>query len=321
MSDTSISADQIVVAAVYAAALAHIGVLMAVWCLSLMVLFWVAGFDVIYALQDLEFDRGAGLHSIPAWLGVKGAVWTSRGLHAVAFFMLVVAWLMDGRLGWLFGAGVGIVGALLVSEHIVLGPSAGAEGIMGNPRDYALPGNQDPAMPWPSSLVLLSAIAAATTRMRLTACAVIAPLRHPLLLARELGTLDLLSEGRLVVQPTVSWHRDEYDALGVPFSKRGTILDEHLAAWAGLWRDTPASFAGEHYAYDEVYFEPKAWRPDGPRLWLGGESVHPRLLRRIVRYAHAHPTTPVDRLFLGSVDRLRIARSRGRLSLSWGTTF
>ncbi len=180
--------------------------------------------------------------------------------------------------------------AVMVSEHIVLGPSAGAEGIMGNPRDYAMPGNQDPAMPWPSSLVLLSAIAAATTSMRLTACAVIAPLRHPLLLARELGTLDLLSEGRLVVQPTVSWHRDEYDALGVPFSKRGGILDEHLAAWEGLWRDTPASFAGEHYAYDEVYFEPKAWRSDGPRLWLGGESVHPRLLRRIVRYAHGfHP--------------------------------
>ncbi len=104
--------------------------------------------------------------------------------------------------------------AVMVSEHIVLGPSAGASGIMGNPRDYALPGNQDPAMPWPSSLVLLSAIAAATTRLRLAACAVIAPLRHPLLLARELGTLDLLSEGRLVVQPTVSWHRDEYEALG-----------------------------------------------------------------------------------------------------------
>ena len=51
-------------------------------------------------------------------------------------------------------------------------------------------------MPWPSSLVLLSAIAAATTRLRLAACAVIAPLRHPLFLARELGTLDLLSEGR-----------------------------------------------------------------------------------------------------------------------------
>ena len=145
-------------------------------------------------------------------------------------------------------------------------------------------------MPWPSSLVLLSAIAAVTTRLRLAACAVIAPLRHPLLLARELGTLDLLSEGRLVVQPTVSWHRDEYEALGVPFTRRGALLDEHLAAWEGLWRDTPSSFSGEHYSFTDVYLEPKAWRPDGPRLWLGGESVHPKLLRRIVRYAHGfHP--------------------------------
>ncbi len=180
--------------------------------------------------------------------------------------------------------------AVMVSEHIVLGPSAGELGVMGNPRDYAMPGNQDPAMPWPSSLVLLSAIAAATTRIRLAACAVIAPLRHPLLLARELGTLDLLAEGRLVVQPTVSWHRHEYDALGVAFDKRGAMLDEHLAAWEGLWRDTPASFAGRHYAYEDVYLEPKAWHPDGPRLWLGGESVHARLLRRIVRYGHGfHP--------------------------------
>jgi alkanesulfonate monooxygenase SsuD/methylene tetrahydromethanopterin reductase-like flavin-dependent oxidoreductase (luciferase family) len=153
-----------------------------------------------------------------------------------------------------------------------------------------MPGNQDPAMPWPSSLVLLPAISAATTRLRLAACAVIAPLRHPLLLARELGTLDLLSEGRLVVQPTVSWHRDEYEALGVPFERRGALLDEHLAAWEAVWAGSPASFHGEHYAFDDVYLEPKAWRPDGPRLWLGGQSVHPRLLRRIVRYAHGfHP--------------------------------
>jgi alkanesulfonate monooxygenase SsuD/methylene tetrahydromethanopterin reductase-like flavin-dependent oxidoreductase (luciferase family) len=161
---------------------------------------------------------------------------------------------------------------------------------MGNPRDYAMPGNQDPRTPWPSSLVLLSGIAAATTRIRLAACAVIAPLRHPLLLARELGTLDLLSEGRLIVQPTVSWHRDEYDALGVPFERRGALLDEHLEAWSALWAGSPASFHGEHYAFEDVFLEPKAWRPDGPRLWLGGESVHPRLLRRIVRYAHGfHP--------------------------------
>ena len=180
--------------------------------------------------------------------------------------------------------------AVMVSEHIALGPSAGAGGVMGNLRDYAMPGNQDPAMPWPSSLVLLSAVAAVTTRLRLAACAVIAPLRHPLLLARELGTLDILSEGRLVVQPTVSWHRDEYEALGVPFQQRGVLLDEHLAAWAAVWAASPASFHGEHYSFDDVYLEPKAWRPDGPRIWLGGQSVHPRLLKRIVRYANGfHP--------------------------------
>ena len=180
--------------------------------------------------------------------------------------------------------------AVMVSEHVVLGPSAGADGIMGNPREYAMPGNQDPAMPWPSSLVLLSAIAAATTRLRVAACAVIAPLRHPLLLARELGTLDILSEGRLVVQPTVSWHRDEYEALGVSFERRGALLDEHLGAWGAVWAGSPASFHGEHYRFDDVYLEPKAWRTEGPTIWLGGQSVHPKLLRRIVRYASGfHP--------------------------------
>ena len=80
--------------------------------------------------------------------------------------------------------------AVMISEHIVLGRSAGANGVMVNPREYALPGNQDPSTPWPSSLVLLSAIAAVTTQLRLVAGAIIAPLRHPLILARELGTLD-----------------------------------------------------------------------------------------------------------------------------------
>lgn len=185
---------------------------------------------------------------------------------------------------------------VMVSEHVVLGPSSGSNGAMENPREYAVPGNQDPATPWPSSLVLLSAIAAVTTRIRLGAIALIAPLRHPLVLAKELGSLDLLSEGRLVVQPTVSWHRDEYDALGVPFERRGRLLDEHLAAWEVLWRDSPSSFAGESYAFEDVWLEPKAWRPDGPRLWFGGESVHPRLLRRLVRHGHGfHPLgTPSD---------------------------
>ncbi len=176
--------------------------------------------------------------------------------------------------------------SVMVSEHIVLGRSAAAKGVMLNPREYALPGNQDPATPWPSSLVLLSAIAAVTQRVRLVASAIIAPLRHPLLLARELGSLDLVSGGRLVVQPTVSWLEEEYAALGVPFHQRGDLLDEHLQAWAVLWRETPATYLGRHYSFRDVYFEPKAFRPDGPALWLGGAGLHRRMLDRLVRYGH-----------------------------------
>ncbi|WP_416966724.1 TIGR03619 family F420-dependent LLM class oxidoreductase [Streptomyces sp. 4F14] len=177
--------------------------------------------------------------------------------------------------------------SVMVSEHIVLGPDAGANGVMGNPRDYALPGNQDPYTPWPGSLLLLGAIAAVTERLRLAASAVIAPLRHPLLLARELGTLDLLSEGRLTVLPNVSWSRDEYDALGVPFARRGRLLDEHLEIWAALWGPSPVTYLGEHYRFEDVYFEPKAYRADGPRLCFGGAGMHDAMVRRIVRYGHA----------------------------------
>jgi probable F420-dependent oxidoreductase len=175
---------------------------------------------------------------------------------------------------------------VMVSEHVVLGLGADAEGLPENPRDYALPGNQDPATPWPSSLLLLAAIASVTSRLRLIASAVIPPLRHPLLIAKELATLDLLSQGRLVVQPTVSWHRAEYEALGVPFETRGERLDEHLAAWSLLWGDSPATFDGRNYRFEDVWLEPKPFRPEGPRLWFGGQRLHDRLLRRLVAYGH-----------------------------------
>jgi alkanesulfonate monooxygenase SsuD/methylene tetrahydromethanopterin reductase-like flavin-dependent oxidoreductase (luciferase family) len=161
---------------------------------------------------------------------------------------------------------------------------------MGNPRAYAMPGNQSPYTQWPNSLALLSAVAAVTSRIRLVAGAVLAPLRHPLLLAREFGTLDLLSEGRLVLQPSVSWSRCEYEALGVDFARRGRILDEQLAVLAAAWGPSPLAFAGEFYRFADVYLEPKAYRPDGPRLWFGGQRMHGPLLRRLVQYGHGfHP--------------------------------
>jgi probable F420-dependent oxidoreductase len=182
------------------------------------------------------------------------------------------------------------IDAVMLSEHIVLGAAAGASGRPYNPKDYAAPGNQDPATPWPDSIVLMSAIAAVTERLRIAGAAIIAPLRHPLLLAHQLAALDLLSEGRLVIQPTVSWHEEEYAALGVPFDARGALLDEHLAAWMTVWRQSPASFSGRHYRFEDVWLEPKPYRPEGPRLWFGGMKMSRPLLRRLVAYGHGfHP--------------------------------
>lgn len=211
---------------------------------------------------------------------------------------------------------------VMVSDHVLLGPSAGSEGRMANPRDYAMPGNQDPFTPWPSNIVLLSAIAAATTRIRLGAIALIAPLRHPLVLAHDLATLDLLSEGRLVIQPTVSWHKDEYDALGVPFTRRGRILDEHLEIWSKVFARSPVSHHGEFFSFEDVYLEPKPWTPEGPSMWFGGESVHGKVLERLVRYGSGFH--PLGRVMPDDVEALRAGlaaagRSMDELELVGGT--
>ena len=195
--------------------------------------------------------------------------------------------------------------AAMVSEHVVLGPGSEANGVPENPRDYALPGNQDPSTPWPDALTLLSAVASATTTLRLVASSIIAPLRHPVLLAKQLATLDLLSEGRLVVQPTVSWHRPEYEALGVPFERRGELLDDHLAAWRVLWRDSPASFDGRYYRFSDVSLEPKPFRPEGPTLWFGGQTMHERLLRRLVEFGSGF--NPLGEPSQEDLERLRSA--------------
>ncbi len=92
----------------------------ALWLIAGMVVLWVAGFDVAYALQDIEFDRETGLKSVPARIGGAGALWVSRGMHAVVFGLLVAAAVFEPRFGWLFGAGVAVVGGLLLVEHAVL---------------------------------------------------------------------------------------------------------------------------------------------------------------------------------------------------------
>ena len=89
----------------------------ALWLLAGMVMCWVAGFDIIYALQDLETDIKQGLHSIPRRFGISGGMWISRGLHLIASACLVAAWWIDPRLDLLFALGCSMVIALLIYEH------------------------------------------------------------------------------------------------------------------------------------------------------------------------------------------------------------
>ncbi|MCB9838395.1 MAG: 4-hydroxybenzoate octaprenyltransferase [Phycisphaeraceae bacterium] len=103
--------------AVNPAALAHTP---AIWLVAAMVCCWVAGFDVLYALQDLDFDRSAKLHSIPAALGANGAAWTSRVLHAIAVALLVAALLNEPRFGAIFASAVALVVILIITEHAII---------------------------------------------------------------------------------------------------------------------------------------------------------------------------------------------------------
>lgn len=94
------------------------------WLLAGMVFCWVAGFDVIYALQDVGVDRELGLLSMPATLGVESALWISRGLHLSCLVCLVAAWWNSPLLGGLFVGAVALTAALLVVEHALVWRSA-----------------------------------------------------------------------------------------------------------------------------------------------------------------------------------------------------
>ena len=90
--------------------------------LSLFVLIWTAGFDVLYACQDFEYDRKHGLRSIPARFGIKNALWIARLFHSQAFIVLLLLWLVTG-MAWPALVGVIAVGALFVYQHTLVKPS------------------------------------------------------------------------------------------------------------------------------------------------------------------------------------------------------
>ena len=136
-----------------------------------------------------------------------------------------------------------------------------------------------PDAPWFEPLIMLAAFATATSRIRLATGILIAPLRPAALLAKQAATLDVLSRGRLDLGVGTGWQREEYDAEGVDFSRRGQLLSDTLAACKALWRDLPADLDTPTLSFHDVYCEPKPLQPGGVPLWIGG-TLHARNLDR-----------------------------------------
>lgn len=134
----------------------------------------------------------------------------------------------------------------------------------------------------PDPLVWLSFAAAATTTIRLGTGILIVPQRNPVVTAKAVATLDHLSGGRVDLGVGVGWLREEFEALGVPFERRGKRLDEYVEAMRALWTQDRAEYHGEFVDFDEVFSWPKPVQKPHPPIHVGGAA--PWGIRRALRY-------------------------------------
>ncbi len=149
------------------------------------------------------------------------------------------------------------------------------------------PYRQDGGLPVPSSVMLydpwalLSAVATATTTIRLGTCVYVLPLRHPLITARAVGTLDVMSGGRAILGAGLGWMKEEFDAVGIDFASRGKRCDEIVPVLRSLWSDELTEADGEYVRFPPAHFYPKPPQGAGLPIVFGGESK--AALRRAAR--------------------------------------
>jgi probable F420-dependent oxidoreductase len=175
-----------------------------------------------------------------------------------------------------------------------------------------------------SPLTVLAHVAARTHQIRLGTSILVLPLRHPVLVAKELATLDLLAGGRLVLGIGTGWDAQEFEACGVPLAERGSRTDEALQLIRRLLTEEAVTFAGRHYRAREVTIDPRP--PRFPEVWIGGGSKmadpeaadRPALARsvlaRIRREADVWVARPTEQaLILSDIEQVRAAcRDRER---------
>lgn len=154
----------------------------------------------------------------------------------------------------------------------------------------------EPETPIPDPLIWLAFAAAAAPTMRLGTCILIVPQRNPLILAKELATLDQLSGGRVELGLGVGWMQEEFDALGIPWERRGARNDEYIEAMRALWAGPHAEYHGDFVNFEPATCSPRPVNGDIPVI-VGGDSE--AAVRRAARIA--------DGYFPGEGDADRLA--------------
>ena len=169
--------------------------------------------------------------------------------------------------------------------------------------DGQMPGEAE--TPIPDPLIWLAYVAAAAPSLRLGTCILILPQRNPLVLAKELATLDHLSNGRVELGIGVGWLEEEFKALGVPWARRGARTDEYIAALRALWAGPEAEFHGEFVDFDKATCSPRPTNGSIPII-VGGDT--PAAVRRAARHASGY--------FPGSTDPERLAELIAELGIA-----
>ncbi len=159
-------------------------------------------------------------------------------------------------------------------------------------------------------LNVLSFLAGQTQKIRLVTSVMIVPHRNPLVAAKALTTIDVLSQGRLVVGIGAGWMREEFEALGIPpFEERGAVTDEYLQAIKELWTSDDPTFNGKYCSFSNITFLPKPVQQPHPPIWVGGESR--RAMRRAARFCNGwYPIDSNPQFPLGTPDLLAAGMKR-----------
>lgn len=178
------------------------------------------------------------------------------------------------------------VDRVVVSDHVAFGENLDA---YADPSVGGTVGGKQPTGPdgyWLDPVSVLTWAAGFTERVRLGTSILIAPLRRPVVLAKELATLDVLSGGRVDLGVGVGWQREEYEAAGLAFDARGALLDHTLDVCRTLWTETRANFDDAFLHFDAIHQMPKPLQPGGVPIWVSG-TYNARVLRRLAAYGSA----------------------------------